>query len=514
MKMKVLVFFALVTSFLPADTGGWSTDFRIDGGPIYSVIENPDIQLEKEVLTFEAPGDGKSGKTRVNFLFRNTKNEQITLEAGFPVQISLPMYKYNKPANPGKSYYALDSDPYSSMTSVFSPIIFALFKDAERIEKWDKYAPELLIPEKSIIGKKERELIPLADFAARFPNVIPFTIRQDGKAVDITAVLIEREYRAERGILEVRFHFRHSLVFPKSGSSEIDVEYSHFILQGVKVAPSGLESYQLYQWDYIIGTGRTWKGPINNLYFMTDDSFAAVLPKQFAALESFGSWTIFGAGNYEPSARDILTVSFSSPNRPSNEMMMRWFDKPRNLGKPEGPKQPFVKVLGASSFLPEKTTIYTKEGVIRDIGFGPQNLVDGIRESAWCENVKGSGIGEWVEVELSKHTTAVNVQNGFNKCLYNAANRDIGTYFGKNNRVKSLEIRSVDGQPAGTIELEDIKEMQYIPLNLKKGVYKVVIKEVYRGTAWDDTCLGELTFLDPENDPLSNDPYLKGIIFR
>ncbi|MCP4130802.1 MAG: hypothetical protein GY754_07455 [bacterium] len=82
-----------------ADDGSWSTDFRLSGGPIYSQKENRDIMLEKEVLKYNGYDAKNRDLTEVYFLFKNTRNKQVTVDAGFPVMFS------NRIKAKGNKYY-------------------------------------------------------------------------------------------------------------------------------------------------------------------------------------------------------------------------------------------------------------------------------------------------------------------------------------------------------------------------------------------------------------------------
>ena len=194
-------------------------------------------------------------------------------------------------------------------------------------------------------------------------------------------------------------------------------------------------------------------------------------------------------------------------------MKQTWFDGPVFVRKPTAPAQDLVKVLGASSSLPDKVTVYTPQGVIRDMDFQPLRLFDGILESSWVEGKKGDGTDEWVKVELTRDVLGMFVQNGFSMALTHIEGKNIDSYYEKNNRVESLVIESMDGAFHEKVELEDTNAgLQYIPLAMTRGVYKFIIHSTYKGSKWDDTALGEITFL-PSNDALvkllGQDPFLK-----
>jgi hypothetical protein len=81
-----------------------------------------------------------------------------------------------------------------------------------------------------------------------------------------------------------------------------------------------------------------------------------------------------------------------------------------------------------------------------------------------------------------------------------------------NNRPKVLELASADGKIKLTLPLADSPAVQsFADIFLPKGVYKLVIKDVYRGTKWRDTCLGEIVFYRASAlySRLSGDAFLK-----
>ncbi|WP_411823790.1 NADase-type glycan-binding domain-containing protein [Leptospira sp. 'Mane'] len=180
----------------------------------------------------------------------------------------------------------------------------------------------------------------------------------------------------------------------------------------------------------------------------------------------------------------------------------------------------------ASSFLIEKGK--PKEE------YSPLNVNDSIKETAWCMS-KNQGIGEYIyvryqndvtineyeKIEKRDYYSLFTIVNGF------AKNKDL---FLANNRVKRVSIEaqeiaytpSVSGPDtaAGTdiyiddgplfnsvheIELADTMEEQkfrlkIIPkskkdLNLQMDLlFKIVIKEIYPGSKYKDTCISDASF--------------------
>ena len=90
-------------------------------------------------------------------------------------------------------------------------------------------------------------------------------------------------------------------------------------------------------------------------------------------------------------------------------------------------------------------------------------------------------MGQWVEFQLLKDVHGLELQNGFIRSLYKIEGKDLHTFYKKNNRVKQVQIVSDDKRISAAIALKDIKEMQYFHIFLPKGVYKLYIRDIYKG---------------------------------
>jgi hypothetical protein len=77
----------------------------------------------------------------------------------------------------------------------------------------------------------------------------------------------------------------------------------------------------------------------------------------------------------------------------------------------------------------------------------------------------------------------------------NFPDKDTWSYFGKNNRVKTLDIVRDDGSLVERLQLADTREVQRFNASLPAGIYRAVIVDIYPGSRWNDTCLGELSFV-------------------
>lgn len=143
------------------------------------------------------------------------------------------------------------------------------------------------------------------------------------------------------------------------------------------------------------------------------------------------------------------------------------------------------------------------------------NLCDGKAETAWVEGVKGSGIGEWVKININAEVESV-TSTPFSIL-------EIGVIPGyaktkktwlENNRVKGLTIVIHSPQPSAPpenewviyhLDLKDENILQVFDLPYKKmsvsvGHVKrkeiwIKITDIYKGSKYDDTCISELVIM-------------------
>ena len=505
-----LVLAALFPAMAMGDDGSWGTNFRESAGPIYAQTPNADIALDSELLRFSTQGlseNGGTGVTEAVFLFRNTTDRAISVEAGFPIKVAMSSGKVTMDK---KDILYLIKEKYESgmhgLAEAQSFFGDALVFDKKFQVDEDSEEGAWIIPQRAAISRKK---VGTTDFADPFN----FSITQDGEAVGWDYVLLESTVTGKDGDgLELGFHFHHLLNFQPKASSVVKVTYAQEVVRGG--GGGGYRSQTQFGWDYVLGTGGTWKGAMGRLLLSLPSGAKPSLPKAFQPLGIHGTQQLFLAKDYKPAAKDVASLQWvlDGPVSPGY-MKQIWFDDPVSVRKPAAPAQDFVKVLGASSALPDKVAVYTPQGLIKDMDFQPLRLFDGILESSWVEGKKGDGTDEWVKVELTRDVLGMFVQNGFSMALTHIEGKNIDSYYEKNNRVESLVIESMDGAFHEKVELEDTNAgLQYIPLAMTRGVYKFIIHSTYKGSKWDDTALGEITFL-PSNDALvkllGQDPFLK-----
>ncbi len=501
MKIVALALAISALALLPcrADDGTWSTSFTEAAGPVYATTENKDVSLDSELLRFTL--EEKGGVTEAVFLFHNAGARELRVEAGFPVRLRIGVGQLDLPASQGKKAvpaWYISQGNYGNEPGLAAAQAFygdALFFDETEYPDGPEYGGGWYVRKDNAVV---RRTVSVTDFQDPFT----FSIAQDGTRVPWDTVFLESKVTDE-GALELSFHFHHVLTFRPTSSSVVTVRYSQDSLRGRQ--SGGMRSASSYGWQYVLGTGRTWKGRIGKLLVCLPQGATAGLPDAFAPLGAYGAEQLHLATDYEPAESDEASLAYDVVEAYPPEVLGDvWFgDNAQIATKPASPAQDFVRVRGASSALTDKVTVYTPEGVMKNMDFLPLRLFDGVRESAWVEAAAGDGIGEWVEFELTRGVIGLSVQNGFNMSFTPVAGKEIETYYAKNNRVKTMEIASKDGKVVRRIELEDVGDrLQPFRIDLAPGTYRLTIRSVYRGTKWADTCLGEILF-EPANVKVS-----------
>jgi hypothetical protein len=132
--------------------------------------------------------------------------------------------------------------------------------------------------------------------------------------------------------------------------------------------------------------------------------------------------------------------------------------------------------INASSYLTEKSIVHE-----------PYRIYDGDKNTAWVEGKADDGIGEYVLIDFrdKKAVSTINIINGYAK--------QERLYY-SNNRVKTIRIEFENGE-GFEYSLKD-KNMGYQTIKLKEEIntnfIKLIIKDVYRGNKYRDTCISEV----------------------
>ena len=501
----------LLSSFAANAEGFW-TNMRISGGAYYSEDEHSTISLEREALTYR--GDSSPyPECKAYFLFRNTSENSVSLRVGFPLKILIPQeetYEFDP------SHWVMRD--FSMSGSSRNLISYEEFKAANRI----------------------------GGIALIIRNLAIF---QDGHKIPINSVLVET-YKADPDTAVIQLHFLHQLDFQPDAYSNVLVEYSSF---SSMIDTGSPETYSYINWRHILGTGNTWNDPIKTIYILVPDHLYPELPKSFNYVGDFKKHKIYVANNYEPLDHDEVGIRHISSS-------FGVIGDTRPMENPRIPAQSYVVLKGGSSYLSQKTWVnsaftgvfprsdpllsgiypsfyrnfhrppessipsYVIEDLpitCKNIGFGPLSLFDGLPESAWCEGMSNDGIDEWVEFELEKEVMGMTIYNGFVKSpMFFLEYKEpevieaVDATYGDNNRASLIEFISEDGLTVQRIQLKDTPERQdFEDIYLSKGVYKMYIRNVYKGTRWDDTCLGEIEFHSASAKSIvEGDKFLKSVL--
>ena len=135
------------------------------------------------------------------------------------------------------------------------------------------------------------------------------------------------------------------------------------------------------------------------------------------------------------------------------------------------------KTITSSSFLTEPTIVYE-----------PENLLSLELKKPWVEGVKGQGIGEYIEFDTNG-ASGMYLINGY-------VSMDRPDLYEKNSRAKLLSVESTDGKIQEEVFLFDTAKPQFIDLShFEKETVRLVIKEVYPGILYDDTCIAGIVLV-------------------
>ncbi len=521
--LLAIVSFAAAAA-LAADDGSWgdSRGYTPAEGPLYSEAGNPDVTLEKEYLEL---GDYKTGSTRAVFQFRNTAKKSLVVECAFPIRIEwyvTPIWldedgSLTEESGPGVErgwawdfggggYPAQEKGPYDATILdwlAFFDIRSWTWTSDESDDEPDysyKFITEADYP-------TERR-----EFSPDSFDICSLAIRQDGKPVELSACVVD--FGGEPGLITL--HFRHRLSFAANSVSTVEVSYSFPGGSGASGTPSLPGYNNIYDWKYVLETGASWKGPMGSLVLALPPDFSGDLPSPLKPIGAARGRLLFKADAWEPTKDQNLSLNWSELVINAEDRKSIWLSEPRELDLVDF-SDPGVRVLRASSFLPDKADVFVNQGVIRQALFDAAKLFDGIRETAWAEGRADDGIGEYVAFALDEPMCLVAVQNGFLRSPVDIPEKATWSYFEKNNRVAVLELQKENGDKAAVLRLADSRELQYYPVNLPPGSYRAVIASIYKGTKWRDTCLGELHFYPGPADGvelgrLAMDPFFGTLI--
>jgi hypothetical protein len=113
------------------------------------------------------------------------------------------------------------------------------------------------------------------------------------------------------------------------------------------------------------------------------------------------------------------------------------------------------------------------------------NILDKNMRTSWVEGAEGNGLGEWFQFDFDQKF----VVEGFDILSGYTKSKKI---FFINNRIKKAELIFSDGSKE-SIQFNDTMDWQSIRFKPRETEYfRFVIKDIYQGTKYDDTCISEM----------------------
>ena len=106
------------------------------------------------------------------------------------------------------------------------------------------------------------------------------------------------------------------------------------------------------------------------------------------------------------------------------------------------------------------------------------------------EGAKGYGIVEYLDIEIKWKSDEMQILNGF----VDFTRMDL---YEKNSRVKTVLIESENPKFAQEYELDDIVRYTVVKLPAKTDKIRMTIKDVYKGSKYDDTCISSILVTNP-----------------
>lgn len=537
----VLILTAVLTTLF-ADDGG---SLRVEDwtyGNIYVKEPNDKIALENEILYF------KNNSARVIFDFKNTSDSVVKVPCSFPVVIKVPFKTFQGKARPTYSQWTdiLDSGIWEIALNKYISddggeswrnklnIEELKAKDKTlRVEKYEDYLKQL--DSYRIYGSTTDENGKYISDRRNGDHLKKYysgcDIKQDGKKIQILNVGIEVNVEInpaseieskfvnsaddEFSYLTLVLHFYHELEFMPLKHSKLEVSYA------VASLSSSYHSL-IYEGFYDISTGGTWKGSMKK--FLVASPMSLEIKNGKTKPEKF---------------HDILNFYLFETYKPESEEYFIFRQKLEEDGEPDRflesrdfPKQNFVSNIQSHTSLKGTYRHYDydkrqnddeNEPAIKISGYGPETCFDSDPYNGWVEGQPGDGINDWIGFTLEKKVFGPFAINGLTKFHTNSYYNEfdyISQFAGKgrkptdtwleNNRIKSMNLVGPNGKTtklkfrdlyAGfRLSTTDLYRNKFNaienPVILDAGTYKMEIAEVYKGTKYDDTVLGEIWFYE------------------
>ncbi len=445
----------LLAAFVLAAAGGFGDEapqvrsYTPWAGTLESGDSGTAVSMEKVALELRDLG---LGSTRAVYLFHNTSDSAVTADCFFPLELD----------------FTSREDPF------VNDVLSALGVPAG-ISLSDEQFPR---------GSRDVEVGPLR-------KLFGFAITQDGAEAAVRSC--QADFGGRPGSVRLRFGLQ--LSFAAGARSTVTVAGALPTRSEVAPDPSapGSPVRSTYTWKYILDSASTWKDPVGQILLSVPVGVEQELTSPWSYVGTSGGQLFYTAESWKPEAWQNLTLTWT---RTDADYVRLWREdaQPLDPGDLPAVDSP-VTLLGASSFLPERSDVFLPSGTWHNAPFDPARLFDGLPETAWVVRTPRGGIGEYVRFSLDSAICRVEIANGWQRSTVDFPDKDTWSYFAKNNRVKTLDITRDDGSRVARLALADTREIQRFNVSLEPGVYRAVIADIYPGSRWNDTCLGELTFV-------------------
>lgn len=114
----------------------------------------------------------------------------------------------------------------------------------------------------------------------------------------------------------------------------------------------------------------------------------------------------------------------------------------------------------------------------------------------WSEGVDGPGFGGTIDIQFDRKEKEIIVLNGY----VDLTRQDL---YKKNNRLKTIDIVSVDPAFVTTYTFKDVVMFHEVPLPDYTDSIQIIIRDVYPGSHYDDTCITKIFLPQKELRPRS-----------
>lgn len=537
---------ALVSTLALRADEGFIVGATVSSGVLYSEQEHEAISMNREIIDFKGflQTHTKSFKPapiatyNVLFEFENNSANYYQVDCGFPIQIFFTHFD--------PTYRASITE---FLTEVF-PDLFDMSGSRENIIR-------------NMQAVFENRM-----FIRRFINVNQLymvhtgvNIFQDGLEVPVDRVMVEfRLVDDGRGnknsVLSMQMHLLHKLKFTPRQKSNVVVKYY------TPAFNMGYDGYNFYA-PYVLGTGATWKGEIQEIYVLNrphESSLALPYYLDWAGYdydydkrltiiqghepERFEKIGFFGVLNdncgcskdkglfetlHMPSALKNVSASSTLSNTSiiqgacfraaMGTSISKWipdFDMGYNdnlivageIIEQDSTIAQNLHALAENHCSGDEAVVELKGAyhplwafdistdTISLLGIGQRSQFG--EGTAWCEGVRGTGVGQYLDFEITQPAVAISLNPGLQKSL---------EAFKETSRPKAIELQDANKRRVRLLPFWDFMTSTSFDLELAPGKYRLLIKETYPGTSQSNTCISNVMLKFTLDDPWLNEAY-------